>query len=175
MDTQIALEYAQEDLQVPIGQEKPSPLFREINGDSISKDINVVFILMESMSADLLETKNGTLTPFLNELKNESYYFNNFYSAGNHTNHGIAATLFGLPSLFDKNMMKNVEIPLCEGIPYELDKRGYKTSFFVTHESQYDNMNAFLLENGIQRMYAQEDYPSSKVVNGFGVKDDYLS
>lgn len=174
LSTEAALSYTQKELNIPIGQELPSPLFRRVSGDSNARDINVVFILMESMSANLLEEKNGSLTPYLNELKNESYYFSNFYSAGNHTNHGVAASLFGLPSLFDKNMMKNVEIPKCDGITNELEKKGYSTLFFVTHESQYDNMNAFLLENGIQKMYAQEDYPRSKVVNGFGVQDDYL-
>lgn len=169
-----ALRYVQKTFGVPVGQTDPSPIARKIEGDDNNKHINVVFILMESMSADFLKVNDGKLTPFLNELKNESYYFDNFYSAGNHTNHGITATLFGLPSLFDKNMMKNVDIPYCYGIPNILQERGYNTSFFVTHESQYDNMNAFLLENGIQRMYAQEDYPASKVVNGFGVQDDYL-
>jgi phosphoglycerol transferase MdoB-like AlkP superfamily enzyme len=174
MDEKKALEYAQKELNVPIGQTSPSPIYREIDGNKENKDVNIVFILMESMSADLLTTKEGKLTPYLNELKNESYYFDNFYSAGTHTNHGVAATLFGLPSLFDKNMMKDVDIPKCQGIPDILKERGYQTMFFVTHESQYDNMNAFLLENGIERMYAQEDYPKSKVVNGFGVQDDYL-
>lgn len=174
MDTETALKKMQLELGIPVGQKTPSPVFRKVEGNSEQKKINVVLILMESMSADLLELKGGSLTPYLNELKNESYYFTNFYSAGNHTNHGVTATLFGLPSLFDKNMMKNVEIPQCQGIPFELENMGYTNLFFVTHESQYDNMNAFLLENGIQRMYAQEDYPSSKVVNGFGVQDDFL-
>lgn len=174
IEEEKAIIYTQEQFQIPIGQTKPTPIFRQIDGIAENKDINIVFILMESMSADLLSLKNGKFTPYLNQLKNESYYFNNFYSAGTHTNHGVAATLFGLPSLFDKNMMKDVEIPLCQGIPEILKNRGYGTLFFVTHESQYDNMNAFLLENGIERMYAQEDYPSSKVANGFGVQDDYL-
>lgn len=174
IEEETAIIYVQEQFQIPVGQTKPSPIFRQMNGSAENKDVNIVFILMESMSADLLSLKNGKFTPYLNELKNESYYFNNFYSAGTHTNHGVAATLFGLPSLFDKNMMKDVEIPLCQGIPEILKNRGYETLFFVTHESQYDNMNAFLLENGIERMYAQEDYPSSKVANGFGVQDDYL-
>lgn len=169
-----AIAVTQKALNITVGQTAPSPIYRKEKGSVENKNINIVVILMESMSANLLETKNGQLTPYLNELKKESYYFNNFYSTGNHTNQGVAATLFGLPSLFDKNMMKDVEIPNCEGLPLILKDRGYNTSFFVTHESQYDNMNAFLLENGIETIYAQEDYPSSKVVNGFGVQDDYL-
>lgn len=46
--------------------------------------------------------------------------------------------------------------------------------FFMTHESQYDNMNGFLRSNGYDEIYAQENYPSEKVVNSFGVQDDFL-
>ena len=44
----------------------------------------------------------------------------------------------------------------------------------MTHESQYDNMNAFLRTNGFDEIYAQENYPKDKVVNSFGVQDDFL-
>lgn len=174
MDEREALTYVQKELNIPCDTKAHSPIFRKVEGNRENKNVNIVLIFMESMSSNFLSVKNGSLTPYLNELIRESYYFKNFYSAGTHTNQGVTATLFGLPSLFDKNMMKNVEIPKCQGAPSILKKMGYQTFFFVTHESQYDNMNAFLLENGIQRMYAQEDYPSSKVVNGYGVQDDYL-
>lgn len=32
----------------------------------------------------------------------------------------------------------------------------------MTHESQYDNMNAFLRTNGFDEIYAQENYPRIK-------------
>lgn len=153
-----------------------SPILREVTAEGEPKNMNVVIVLMESMSADLLNVKqNGKeITPFLNELIGKSYYFENFYSAGTHTNHGILATLYGLPSIMDRNMMKNVDIPLCEGLPYILQKQGYRTMFFMTHEAQYDNINAFLLENGVEEIYSEENYPREKRVNSFGVADDYL-
>lgn len=153
-----------------------TPISRNIWMEGAPKNMNVVVILIESMSADLLsvQQKGKNITPYLNELINESYYFNNFYSAGTHTNHGILATLYGLPALFDRNMMKNVDIPICQGLPYTLQKQGYETLFFMTHEAQYDNMNAFLSENGIKEIYSQENYPASKRVNSFGVQDDFV-
>jgi phosphoglycerol transferase MdoB-like AlkP superfamily enzyme len=44
----------------------------------------------------------------------------------------------------------------------------------MTHESQYDNMNAFYRTNGFDEVFAQEDYPAEAVVNSFGVPDDFL-
>ncbi|WP_050702579.1 LTA synthase family protein [Dysgonomonas sp. BGC7] len=171
-----AITIVQKALNAPHNGEGESPIVREVVAEGEAKKMNVVVILMESMSYDLLKIReNGKeITPYLNSLLEKSYFFENFYSAGTHTNHGILATLYGLPALFDRNMMKNVDIPLCEGLPYILQQQNYRTMFFMTHEAQYDNMNAFLLENGIEEIYSQENYPREKRRNSFGVADDYL-
>lgn len=135
------------------------------------KGRNVVLILMESMSANL--TGKG-LTPFLDSLARKSLYFPRFYSAGNHTNHGIFSTLYSFPALMFRNLMKGSNIPHYQGLPSVLQANGYRTLFFMTHESQYDNMNAFLRTNGYDEIYSQENYPKREVVNSFGVPDHYL-
>lgn len=175
MPEKEAITYVQKQLKIETGNDR-SPIARKIPASGEPKEMNVVIILMESMSADLLSLKeNGQeLTPYLNDLIEDSYYFENFFSAGIHTNHGILATLYGMPSLLDKNMMKSAHIPLCQGIPSILQERGYETMLFLTHESQYDNINAFVLENGIEEVYSEETYPASKRVNSWGVADDYL-
>ncbi len=114
------------------------------------------------------------LTPFLDGMTHKSLYFPNFYSAGNHTNHGIFSTLYSFPALMFRNLMKGTNIPRYEGLPTVLRKNGYRTMFFMTHESQYDNMNAFLRTNGYDEIYSQENYPKSEIVNSFGVQDHYL-
>jgi len=171
-----AIKMTRDELGFNKGAYNNSPISRKVYVAGKARKMNVVVILMESMSANLLDVKeNGKeITPFLNQLIKKSYYFENFYSAGTHTNHGVLATLYGLPALFDRNIMKNVDIPLCEGMPNLLQKKGYRTMFFMTHESQYDNMNAFLTENGVEEIYSQENYPRSKRVNSFGVADDFL-
>ena len=70
--------------------------------------------------------------------------------------------------------MKGSVIPTYSGLPTLLKEQGYRTMFFMTHESQYDNMNAFFRTNGFDEIFSQENYPSEKVVNGFGVQDDFL-
>ena len=172
----VALAFARKELGFADSLYEKSPVERPVVAKGDPRRMNVMVVLMESMSANLLEIKeNGKeITPFLHELIGKSYYFNNFYSAGNHTNHGVMATLFGVPALFDRNIMKNVDIPLCSGLPNALQADGYRTMFFMSHESQYDNMNAFLRENGVSEIYAQENYPVEKRVNSFGVADDYL-
>lgn len=144
--------------------------------DSILHRPNVVLIMMESMSAHLMQHfgQQEQLTPFLDSLYTQSIGFKNFYSAGIHTNHGLYATLYSFPAIMERNLMKGSVIPRYSGLPTILKKEGYYNMFFMTHESQYDNMNAFLRTNGFDEIYSQENYPKDKIANSFGVQDDYL-
>jgi len=132
---------------------------------------NIVFILMESMSAALLQQGQ---TPTLDNLSKHSLFFPNFYSAGIHTNHGITASLYSFPALMRRNLMKGTVTPHRNGIPTVLKKYGYHNMFFMTHEAQYDNMQAFFLTNGYDEVFSQSDYPISERVNAFGVSDHFL-
>lgn len=91
--------------------------------------------------------------------------FSNFYSAGTHTNHALYATLYSFPSIMKRNAMKGSAIPSYSGLPTVLRDNGYRTLFFMMHESQYDNMNAFFRSNGFDEIYAQENYPKEKIAN----------
>lgn len=151
-----------------------SPFCQPIKNDG--KHRNVVVILMESMSANFLETFGNRqhLTPTLDSLYNHSLAFLNCYSAGIHTNHGMTASLYSFPALMFRNLMKGTVTPHREGLPTVLKSEGYNTMFFMTHEAQYDNMKAFFSTNGYNDIYSQEDYPKSEVVNSFGVSDHFL-
>lgn len=131
---------------------------------------------MESMSAKLMQAfgQAKTLTPYLDSLYHESLSFNNIYSAGIHTNHGLYSTLYSFPTIMKRNAMKGSVIPIYSGLPTVLKDNGYHNMFFMTHESQYDNMNAFFRTNGFDEVYAEENYPKEKIANHFGVQDDYL-
>lgn len=174
MSNEQALKFVQKELNSE-SKNGENPIGRYIKSDKAPSKVNVVIVLMESMSSEYMkiESNGRPLTPFLNKLKNESYYFDNFYSAGIHTNNGIAATLYGYPTQFDKTMM-DIKVTNYRGLPVNLKERGYQTLFFLTSNPQYDNMNSFFIENGFDRIYSQYDYPRSKVVNNFGVQDDYL-
>lgn len=153
-------------------------LSRTMVSDSalVKNNPNIVLIFMESMSAELMNRHGNdmNLTPFLDSLSRESIYFENFYSAGNHTNQGVFSTLYSHPSILKRNMMKNSVIPNYYGLPQVLRMHKYKNIFFMPHEAQYDNMNGFLLANGFEQLYSQEDYPVFSAANCWGVSDEFL-
>lgn len=185
MDDALAVANVQQYLQRN-GDADISPLYYNLPADTIWKTLaydsirpkqpNVVVLMLESLSASLMQSygQEKELTPFLDSLYARSIVFPDFYSAGIHTNHAMYATLYSFPAMMKRNLMKGSSIPLYSGLPQEMQQAGYRTMFFMTHESQYDNMNAFFRTNGFDEIYAQENYPAEKVVNGFGVQDDYL-
>ncbi len=177
MDYDVALEKAATLLERE-GVEGISPLARYVtnSGEGEPSGKNVVFIFMESMSANLMGAYGNTkeITPFIDSLYNKSLVFDNIYSAGIHTNHGMYSTLYSYPTIMKRNAMKGSVIPVYSGLPTVLKDNGYRNLFFMTHESQYDNMNAFFRTNGFDEIYSQENYPKEKIANHFGVQDDYL-
>lgn len=174
MDAEEAVSQAQHLLQRK-GIDGISPIARQVEARAEGKARNVVLVFLESFSAKLLQRFGGEgLTPTLDSLWQRSLSFSNFYSAGNHTNHGLYASLYGFPSIMKRNAMKGSAIPNYSGLPTVLQENGYQTMFFMTHEAQYDNMNAFFRSNGFGEIYSQENYPKEKIANHFGVQDDYL-
>lgn len=175
MPEQAAIKKVQQLLGRP-GIADISPIARIVKQEEAPTHKNVVLIFMESMSAQLMQSfgQKKQLTPFLDSLFHQSCSFSHCFSAGIHTNHGMYATLYSFPAIMKRNAMKGSVVPAYSGLPTVLKENGYRNLFFMTHESQYDNMNAFFRTNGFDEIYAQENYPTDKVVNSFGVQDDFL-
>lgn len=176
MDEKEAISTVRRELNITDSLPDISPIARKIENPGQPSRKNVVLVFMESMSAELLGHFGNPehLTPFLDSIAVRSLCFNRFFSAGTHTNHAIHSVLYSYPALMKRNSMKGAVIPFFAGLPTILQDNGYRTLFFMTHESQYDNMNGYLRTNGFDRIFAQEDYPKDKVVNSFGVQDDFL-
>lgn len=153
-----------------------SPVYRFVKGDANPKKLNVVVILMESMTADKLGYfgNKNKLTPFLDSLISVSYSFDNFYSAGIHTYNGVFSTLYSFPSLLKQHPMKVTRLPQMSGFPVTLKSLGYSTVFFTTHDEQFDNMSGFMFANGFEGIISQKDFPKEYVLGPTGVPDHIL-
>lgn len=177
MDEQLALQKVKGYLNIPESSGSTSPLAREVtfSGQKTSKQ-NVVIVLMESMSAAKMGAFGNPhqLTPFLDSLALESYFFNDFYSAGIHTFSGIFATLTSLPTVKRQHPLKEGFMHKYDGIAPTLKRHNYQTIYFTTHDEQFDNVGGFLKVNDFDQIIAQKDYPTSKVESTLGVPDDFM-
>ena len=174
MDNKLAIEKVQKNLGITKTQYN-SPIARYVQPDTLlNAQPNVVLIIMESMSAAKMKRHGSAeeLTPFLDSLSNNSIYFENIYTAGKHTFNGIFSTLFSFPALYRQHSMKN-NIQY-DGISTSLLNNGYSTTYFTTHDSQFDNVEGFLRANDFQNVISQSDYPISAVKTTLGVPDDYM-
>ncbi len=176
MDDGQALELARQEYGVADSADSTHPLRRYVSNPGEVQKTNVVLILMESMSANYLKRfgQQKELTPVMDSLYRASLAFTNFYSTGIHTNQGLTGLLYSFPALLKRNMMKGIVPRKVSGLPTVLAENGWQTLIFIPHEAQYDNMNAFLRNNGMEQVYEQADYPSEEIVSNFGVPDHYL-
>ena len=177
IDEQLALKNVSTYFNIPAAKSS-NPFSREVGYDSVdSQDKkNIVLIIMESMSASKMKRHGNTenLTPFLDSLSNEGYYFENTYTSGIHTFNGIFGTLFSFPAIYRQQPMKDIAKVKYEGIATSLKKNGYATNYFTTHDGQFDNVEGFLRANDFQHIISQKDYPSDQLKSALGVTDEYM-
>lgn len=158
----------------PIGD---YPIARRVVPDSTGeKRYNIVLVIMESMSAAKMERPGNTrnLTPFLDSISHAGYYFENIYTAGIHTFNGVFSTLFSFPAIYRQNPMKESTMFKYNGIGHTLKKNGYSTTYFTTHDGQFDNIEGFLKGNDFENIISRADYPSEKVKTTLCVPDDNM-
>lgn len=152
------------------------PVAREIKGEEKSNDFNVIVVIMEGMSYNKTAHGGNTdnLTPFLDSLMDKSLSFNNCYTTGTHTYCGIYSTMVSYPVVFRNHALKRIPVLQYDGIASTLQKNGYQTAYFTTHDKEFDNVAGFLSQNGVERIISQADYPSGEVKTTLGVPDDYM-
>lgn len=152
------------------------PIARKVVGDTISNDYNVVVVIMEGMSYNKTTHGGNThnLTPFLDSLMDNSLSFNNCYTTGTHTYCGIYSASVSYPVIFRNHALKRIPVLQYDGLAATLQKNGYQTAYFTTHDKEFDNVAGFLSQNGVERIVSQADYPASEVKTTLGVPDDYM-
>lgn len=153
------------------------PIARKITRkNNTAKKPNIILIMFESMTAYKLSRygSQDNLTPYLDSISNNSIIFDNFYSSGIHTEGGVYTVNSSYPSIFEKHMMKGTEMKSFNGIAYTLKQNDYSTIFFMTHDSEFDNMGGFVKSNFYDRLISEQDYPKDAVRGTWGVPDDYL-
>jgi phosphoglycerol transferase MdoB-like AlkP superfamily enzyme len=110
---------------------------------------NIVFIIVESLSSDLVGEnahKTGNLLPFLDSLSQQSLYFPNFLSTCDRTYNVLPAALASVPNAPEGNMFMQVEFPHHWSLMSLLQESHY-SRFFCGVELGFNNMKGFLNYN----------------------------
>ena len=140
---------------------------------------NVILIIMESFGSSKIGCLKSEypydLTPRFDSISAEGILFTNFYSSGTHTYSGLFTSLYGVPHLFGKVIMKQVGGHASVlGLPTILRRHRYTTHFFTTQDPHFDNMQGFLRANGVMDVCGLFDFDRSQEYSWLGVPDHVM-
>lgn len=136
---------------------------------------NIVFIVLESFTAELVESLGGEkgITPNMEKLVSEGILFEQIYAAAGRTDKGIVATFSGFPSQAIRSIMKqNSKQEKLPGIAQELAMNSYRTSFYYGGESEFFNMKSYILSHGFQTLVDQHSFEARDMNSKWGTFDD---
>ncbi|WP_281233869.1 LTA synthase family protein [Flavobacterium gelatinilyticum] len=111
---------------------------------------NVVFILVESLSASFLKEfgNKENITPFLDSLAQKSIFFENLYATGTRTVRGMEAVTLSIPPTPGQSIVKRPENQNLYTISNVFNEKNYHCNFFYGGDGYFDNMNAYFGGNG---------------------------
>ncbi|MBI2966857.1 MAG: LTA synthase family protein [Bacteroidetes bacterium] len=141
------------------------------------KQPNIVIIILESWSADLVKPLGGfdSITPCFNYMAGRGILFTNVYAAGNLSHEGILSILSGYPAQPLTSVIKQPDkYPGIPCITPILSEAGYNCAFIYGGELNYGNIKSFLYYNKFDLIIEQDDFPFNTPGNRLTVHDEYL-
>ena len=125
---------------------------KRVINDSLDSNTkpNVIFILIESMSASFMTEfgNEDNITPFLDSISNQSLFFKNLYATGNRTVRGMEAVTLSIPPTPGQSIVKRPNNANIYTISNVFKSKNYQCNFFYGGDGYFDNMNAFYGGNG---------------------------
>ncbi len=139
------------------------------------KPLNLVIVLEESLGATFVESLGGLpVTPELEKLKNDGWWFEHLYATGTRSVRGIEAVVAGFAPTPARSVVK---LSLAQQNFYTLalglGKQGYHTEFVYGGEAHFDNMRGFFTGNGFQKIVDRRDM-KPKFEGSWGASDEDL-
>lgn len=141
---------------------------------------NVIVVQLESFQTSVIDQEvNGQeLTPNLNELKNETLYFPNFYHQAHEGRTSDAeflvnTSLYPLPS---GSVYPQYPGNQFDGLPAQLKEIGYDTAAMHAYEKDFWNRDEVYSNIGFREFFSEEDFPTGEVIGiALNDKDFFMS
>ncbi len=138
---------------------------------------NVVIILLESFSADLIASLGGKpgITPEIEKLIPEGLLFTHLYSSGNRSQQGIASVFGGFPALPLTTLTTTpAKMHNTPTITTRFNDAGYNTSFIYGGQLRYGNIKAYLMHNQFQKIMEVDDFETKYPKGKLGIHDEFM-
>jgi phosphoglycerol transferase MdoB-like AlkP superfamily enzyme len=134
-------------------------LHQQVAAVKRERPLNLVIVLEESLGATFVKSLGGlAVTPELEKLKGEGWWFEQLYATGTRSVRGIEAVVAGYAPTPARSVVK---LSLAQQNFYTLalglGKQGYHTEFVYGGEAHFDNMRSFFTGNGFQQVVDRRD------------------
>lgn len=149
------------------GQTFPYPTFPLVRtqtaapGVRFDKPSNVLLIFVEALDRRYLgRTVEGIrLTPFMDRLKNDSVFLENFFANGAQTARGLFATFCSYYPRRGMSAMKTRYTHDYFCLPQVLRTAGYHNEMVIGYDRNVDRLHLFLFHNGMHQVLDESDFP----------------
>jgi phosphoglycerol transferase MdoB-like AlkP superfamily enzyme len=123
------------------------------------RPLNLVIVLQESLGATFVESLGGVpVTPELEKLKSQGWWFEQLYATGTRSIRGIEAVVTGFPPTPAQAVVK---LQLAQrnfaSLASILGRHGYESEFIYGGEAHFDNMRGFFTNSGFNRVTEEKD------------------
>lgn len=154
--------------QYPVLTEKSPEVFT-------SNRPNVVIIILESFTADLVESLGGEqgVAPELEQIIKQGILFENAFATGDRTDKGVTAILSAFPSQAVQSIIKsNSKQEKLPSLAQNFKQNGYRTSFYYGGESEFTGMKSYILSHDYQKLIDKQDFLSADMNSKWGAYDE---
>lgn len=137
---------------------------------------NVLIILLESWTADIIEPLGGDsgVAPRFTRLAKDGLLFTNFYSTGFRTEQGLCALLSAFPSQPKTTIIRNYgKFDRLPSVVKDLGEVGYSSTYWYAGNIEFANTRAYLEAMGFDKVHDEHSFPGSKRTD-WGAYDEEL-
>lgn len=149
--------------------EGENPIKRTIVGNN-NKEIrpNIMFVCIESMNANFMKHfgNKENLTPFLDQLANNSYSLTNLHATGTRTIRGLEAITMAIPPTPGRSIIKRENSKSLFNVSEIFNSKGYSSTFFYGGDSHFDNMLTYFGNNGFDVVDHKEEHRFEENIAG---------
>ena len=134
---------------------------------------NIVLVLLESFTADLIESLGGEkgVAPNMEKLIEQGLLFDHIYASGDRTDKGLVAVLSAFPSQAIQSIIKlNDKQEKLPSISQALKEKGYHTSFYYGGQSEFFNIKSYLFSHGFNTVKDKSQF-DRKDLSAWGAFD----
>lgn len=144
---------------------------------SSEQPVNLVFLMLESHTAQVIEELGGMkeVCPNMSRLAKEGILFENIYSSGYRTDQGLVSILAGYPAQPDQSIiLLDDKAATLGSLPKWLKENGYQSLFVYGGELTFANIGLWLTNQRFDKIISDRDFSSSEKTQRWGADDQVV-